>query len=169
MNRLEVVTDQPPNAATPLELLDGRPLSADAVYMRNNFEIPVKAPDHVHVGLGDRRFVLTLDDLSSLPQVEVEMVLECAGNGRLLMDPVPDGTPWGLGGVSPVVFKGPMLSTALGPIPNDAAELVFTGADRGEVGADRPIAYQFSLGRPVWDRSLLAIANAPLCGISRGS
>ncbi|MDH3189805.1 MAG: molybdopterin-dependent oxidoreductase [Acidimicrobiia bacterium] len=160
MNRLEVVTDQPPNAGTPLALLDGRPLSADEVYMRNNFEIPVTAPDHIHVGLGDRRFVLTLEDLTSLPQVEVEMVLECAGNGRRLMDPVPDGTPWALGGVSPVVFKGPMLSPALGPIPEDATELVFTGTDRGDVGADQPIPYQFSLGRPVWDRSMLAISIA---------
>lgn len=164
MNRLEVVTDQPPNAGTPLALLDGRPLSAGEVYMRNNFEIPVTAPDHIHVGLSDRRFVLTLEDLTSLAQAEVEMVLECAGNGRRLMDPVPDGTPWGLGGVSPVLFTGPMLSSALGPIPDDAAELVFTGADRGDVGADQPIAYQFSLGRPEWDRSMLAIsmADSPL-------
>ncbi len=164
MSRLGFITTDPPNAGTPLELLDGSPLDAADVYMRNNFPIPDEVPDRIDVSLAERSFELTLDDLSQLTQREIAMVLECAGNGRRFMDPVPDGTPWDMGGASPVVFGGVSLTDALGPISDSISEIVFTGFDSGEVEPDQRINYQFSLERAVWDRSMLvtSLGQEPL-------
>jgi hypothetical protein len=52
MKRLLVVTEDPPNAATPMERLDGTPLGNDLVYMRNNFTPPERGPSVVEVDLG---------------------------------------------------------------------------------------------------------------------
>ncbi len=84
------------------------------------------------------------------------MVLECAGNGRALMDPTPEGMPWALGAVSPVRFSGVRLLDAVGELPETVIELVFTGSDRGLVKPEGSINYQFSLTRDLWDRALLA-------------
>lgn len=169
MTRLNFITTDPPNAGTPIELLDGSPLTPDDVYLRNNFAVPERGPDHVHVAIPGRRFVLTLADLKAMPSVEIPMVLECAGNGRTFMDPVPDGTPWDMGAVSPVIFEGVELPHALGAIPDEVTELVFTGIDSGEVSPGHQANYQFSLERPVWDRAILALrlGGRPL-GIDHG-
>src|SRR4051794_27598271 len=37
---------------------------------------------------------VTLDELRALPAVERAVTLECAGNGRLEMRPLPVGQPW---------------------------------------------------------------------------
>ena len=47
-----------------------------------------------------------------MDQVEVEMVLECSGNGRTEYRDTP-GTPWGHGGVANVRFGGVPLSAVL--------------------------------------------------------
>ncbi len=84
------------------------------------------------------------------------MVLECAGNGRTLMSPVPEGTAWELGGVSPITVAGVRLFDVLGELPGDIVELVFSGAD----------GYQFSIDRDLYDsrRPILAthIEDEPL-------
>jgi DMSO/TMAO reductase YedYZ molybdopterin-dependent catalytic subunit len=164
MKRLLVVTEDPPNAATPMERLDGTPLGNDLVYMRNNFTPPERGPSVVEVDLGGETKTIAVSDLDRFAQVEVDMVLECAGNGRIYMDPTPEGTPWDLGGVSPVIFSGPALLDVLGPIPPSMTELVFTGADTGVVEPEGGISYQFSIGRELWDRAILAtrLGDVPL-------
>jgi DMSO/TMAO reductase YedYZ molybdopterin-dependent catalytic subunit len=157
LSRLDFITSDPPNAGTPVDLLDGRILAAEDVYMRNNFAIPPSAPDQIGVRLPGRDFILTVDEMRRMPQSELTMILECAGNGRILMDPVPDGTPWDLGGASPVRFGGVRLLEAVGPVPEDVSELVFTGADSGEVAVGEHVNYQFSLERDAWEDSILAL------------
>ncbi|MEX1038872.1 MAG: molybdopterin-dependent oxidoreductase [Acidimicrobiia bacterium] len=150
------MTDDPPNAATPLALLDGRDLEPGSIYQRNNFSLPNSAPDEVEVRTGSRGFSLNLTELGRLPRVEISMVLECAGNGRALMDPTPEGIPWGLGAVSPVRFSGARLLDAVGTLPETTAELVFTGSDRGVVEPEGRVNYQFSLTPDLWERAILA-------------
>lgn len=157
MSRLVVVTDSPPNAGTPLARLDGTPLEDGLVYMRNNFDLPADVPSAIEIHLGGQTSTITMSDLALFSQVQVDMVLECAGNGRIYMNPTPEGTPWDLGGVSPVVFAGPKLLDVLGPMPRTVSELVFTGADTGIVEPEGAISYQFSLGREMWERAILAM------------
>jgi DMSO/TMAO reductase YedYZ molybdopterin-dependent catalytic subunit len=160
LTHLKFISENPPNAGTPLNVLDGSPLDARSVYLRNNFSPPAEPPSQIDVRIGERNSTLDPRDVARLPNVEIDMVLECAGNGRIYMDPVPDGTPWDLGGASPVTFAGPRLLDVLGRIPDDVIELIFTGADGGEVQPEGHINYQFSLGRDLWDQSILATSLA---------
>lgn len=156
MSQLDFITLEPPNAATPLRLLDGHSLDQSDVYMRNNFAVPTDQLSLVTVELEDRAFSFTVADLSVHPRLTIDTVLECAGNGRTYMSPIPDGTPWNLGGASPVTWRGVRLLDVLGDIGDATTELVFTGADRGAVDPEGNIAYQFSLERKLWERAILA-------------
>jgi DMSO/TMAO reductase YedYZ molybdopterin-dependent catalytic subunit len=126
------------------------------IYQRNNFPLPRSPAEEIKVRTGLRGFALNLEELGRLPRVDLDMMLECAGNGRALMDPTPEGTPWGLGAASPVRFSGVRLLDAIGEIPDTVVELVFTGSDNGEVEPEGRINYQFSLTSDLWDRALLA-------------
>ncbi len=94
---------------------------------------------------------LSLGDLRALPSVTRTITLECAGNGRTLMSPIPPGTPWGLGAVGVARFAGVRLADvlAMAGVTPTAVDLVFTGADHGRVEPDGEIAYQFNL--PIGD------------------
>ncbi|MGH2446106.1 MAG: sulfite oxidase [Candidatus Limnocylindria bacterium] len=143
-------TDEPPNAETSLAELDDVPVPNDHFYRRCNFPVPDLdvATWHLEVtGAFDHPGTWTLAELGALPAVERMVTLECAGNGRTLMTPIPPGTPWSLGAVGTARFGGVRLAdllTASG-LRASAAELVFTGADHGTVEPDGPIAYEFNL------------------------
>lgn len=145
-----VVTRQPYNAETPLAALAISPTPRDLVYVRNHFQIPsvIRESWSLRIeGAVDTPIDLTLDELQNHTYGEIEMVLECAGNGRKAMQPRPPGTPWGLGAVSQVRFGGTRLAHLLeeaGPQP-DAIEVVFTGADRGKVGEGRQEHFERSM------------------------
>ncbi|HEY5891064.1 MAG TPA: molybdopterin-dependent oxidoreductase [Acidimicrobiia bacterium] len=155
-SELVVISESPPNAGTRLDHLDGNPLGVGHVYLRNNFQPPATPPDHFEVDIDGVGVAMSSSRLAEIPQVEYDMVLECAGNGRIFMDPIPDGTPWDYGGASPVIFSGPRLLDVIGPVPAEAVDLVFTGADSGHVDPEGTIQYQFSIGRDLWDRTILA-------------
>ena len=148
MNSLEYITVSPPNGAVPLADLDGRPLPQDRVYQRNSFPLPGpgEVTGETEVAFpGRRNRKLTPQRLARLEQVAEEIVLECAGNGRSLITPVVTGLEWGLGGVSPIRVGGVRLIDALGDIPDEVAEVVLTGFDRGAVRPEGEVHYQFSV------------------------
>ena len=74
------------------------------------------------------------------------VTMECAGNGRALMEPRPVSQPWHTEAIGTAEWTG----TPLKPLLNEAGvraeadELVFTGLDRGVQG-DFVQAYQRSL------------------------
>jgi len=143
---LEFITDEPPNAGVPLAALDGRPIPQNRAYLRNSFPTPAEVDDVVQVLLpGIPPRALTSETLSNLDQVEMDMVLECAGNGRSLVRPAVSGLEWGLGGASPIRIGGVRLIDALGQVPDEVVELVFTGSDRGTVWPEGDVNYQFSV------------------------
>ena len=157
MTGLTYLTTDPPNAGVPTERQDGNLIGQDEMYMRNNFTLPEFAPQGFEVMMpGEPARFLTAADLKGFSQVETELVLECAGNGRILMDPVPEGTPWDLGGTSFISAAGVRLSDVLERLPEQVVELVFTGADRGVVTPEEEIPYQFSIDRE------LAASETPL-------
>jgi DMSO/TMAO reductase YedYZ molybdopterin-dependent catalytic subunit len=163
MSGLEFLTDSPPNAAVPLSRLDGRTLPQDRAYLRNSFDVPSPETLTGEIDIlipGRPPRTVTADDLAGLEPVQIEFVLECAGNGRSLVRPIVDGLAWGFGGVSPIRVTGVRLIDLLGALPDEVVELVVTGADRGEVHPEGEVNYQFNVltGR-VADGSALLVTE----------
>jgi DMSO/TMAO reductase YedYZ molybdopterin-dependent catalytic subunit len=76
---------------------------------------------------------LTLEDLRALPAIDRAVTLECAGNGRLEMRPLPTGEPWGAYAVSTARWTGARLSDVLEQAQpaSDGVDVRFEGADHG--------------------------------------
>ena len=60
--------------------------------------------------------ILTLDDLRAMPAHDHTVTLECAGNGRLDMRPLPTGEPWGDYAVSTARWTGARLHDVLAQV-----------------------------------------------------
>ncbi len=149
-HELLTVEENPYNAETPLSALLRDVTPSELVYIRNHFEAPkIKASDwSLQVGGSvESPQSLSLSDITSLPARTMRMTLECAGNGRVSMDPAPPGTAWGYGAVSVVEFSGTRLSNLLDQagILDGAVEVVFHGADKGEAMPGRTEQYVRSL------------------------
>ena len=145
-----MVQERPFNAETPLSALSADVTPTPLFYVRSNFDIPVldAALWSLRVdGLVATPRTFTLQDLQALPRHEVVATVECAGNGRKLMQPVPAGTAWDLGAVSTGRFGGVRLRDLLElqGVDASAVEIVFEGADQGRVEGDRIIHFVRSL------------------------
>jgi DMSO/TMAO reductase YedYZ molybdopterin-dependent catalytic subunit len=138
-DRPDVVTDKPFNAETPRAALQQRLTPNDAFFVRDHFDRPrlnVEAYVLPVTGAVQRMKGFTLAQLERLPQQRATCVLECAGNGRSRMVPVPGGVPWGDRAVGCATWEGPALRDVLrpaGPLPA-ALEVLARGADLGLEG-----------------------------------
>jgi len=142
----------PLNCETPLAALTGGVLIPNArFYVRNHFQIPGLDPGGWRLevgGLVDRPLSLTLAQLRALPAHSAVVTLECAGNGRVRLEPSVPGEQWGVGAVSTAEWTGVPLTEVLARagVQRTAREAVFTGADRGPVeGLDEPVRFERSL------------------------
>jgi DMSO/TMAO reductase YedYZ molybdopterin-dependent catalytic subunit len=169
--RLRVVSADPFNAEPPLTAL-GEPVTpVEDFYVRSNFPAPdldatrwrLRVHGRVHTPVE-----LDLERLQAMPRWTTRVTLECAGNGRQLMNPTPPGTAWALGAAGTANFTGVALRDvlALADPHDDAAEVVFTGADSGSVAGKGATAFQRSLAleHATSDEPLVAWAmnGAPL-------
>ena len=118
-------------------LLDDDVTPTERHFVRNNSGIPERAVERdlrgwklVIDGEVHKALALSMDDLLRFPQVTMEVVLECAGNGRSLFAPEVSGTPWRHGAVACSEWTGVRLRDVL-----QAAGLkpsaVYTGELRG--------------------------------------
>ncbi len=152
-----VLSHRPPNEEVTPEALGGDSLRQTAMFLRCNFDPPIAPPRGFELVVPDRSTRMVAPaNLESFRSVEIDMVLECAGNGRTLMKPVPKGVGWRFGGVSPVTVRGVRLSEFLGTLPEETVDVVFTGADKGVVAPEGAVPYQFSLSRD------MALSPVPL-------
>ncbi len=134
-------SESPPNIGVDVTGLDGVLLGQRQMFLRCNFPVPDAMPDGFDLLLPDRPVRrVTRAMFFDYPEVQIDMVLECAGNGRALMDPVPDGVRWELGGVSPIAVSGIRLVDLVGDVPGSVVELVFTGVDGYQFSIDRDLA-----------------------------
>jgi DMSO/TMAO reductase YedYZ molybdopterin-dependent catalytic subunit len=130
---LVMVQAAPFNAEAPPEALHEIVTPTNLHYVRSNFALP----DHdgnLHIGGAvSNPVTLTLDELRAKPAVTLTMTMECAGNGRLDMKPMPVGEPWGGLAVSTSSWTGTPLSGLLRAAKANAGavEVVFEGADHG--------------------------------------
>lgn len=143
-----VITENPPNVGVKVEGLTGVSLSQQQMYIRCNLPQPLTVPDGFQVAMPGRKARhITQAQFEPFEEVTRDIVLECAGNGRALMDPLPDGVQWELDGVSPITVSGYRLRDVIGRLPEEVVEVVFTGADVGTVSDGRRVPYQFSITR----------------------
>lgn len=148
IDRLQPLDDL--NAAAPLERLQADAMPVDSFYTRSNFEVPGVDAETWRLkvgGLVTEPAILSLEDVRAFGEVTKVVTLECAGNGRILMEPIPSGAPWGLGAVSVAEFTGAPLAAVLraaGPA-DETVEFVFTGLDRGSVEPEGEVNYAFGL------------------------
>ena len=147
---LERVTDHPLNAETPLKALTTPVTPTDLFYVRCNFAIPDIDTGKWRLtvdGAVEESLVVSMEELHQLPQRTIVVTLECAGNGRKQMRPVPKGTPWDLGAVSTASFTGVSLRDLLKRVQlaDDVCEVLFRGADGGELDDGRTISFERSL------------------------
>ena len=106
---LQMINPAPYNAEAPPEALAGEITPTALHYVRSNFALPAHDGTLEIGGAVERPATLTLDDLRALPAVERAVTLECAGNGRLEMRPLPTGEPWGDYAVSTARWTGALL------------------------------------------------------------
>lgn len=142
----------PLNAETPLSALTGQAVvSSDRFYIRNHFHIPDldDATWRLRVtGLAERPLTLSLGQLRSMAAHTAVVTLECAGNGRSMLDPSVPGEPWGLGAAGTATWTGVPLTDVLEQAAPRAGirEVIFRGADHGHVdGRNGPVPFERSV------------------------
>lgn len=149
---LIAVSAEPYNAETPMAALAEALTPTERFYVRNHFPVPAVDPASWRLtveGAVERRLELSLDEVRALPERTVAATLECAGNGRVRMEPPPEGTRWRFGAAGTARFTGAPLAAVLerAGVEPGAAVAVLTGADSGEVAPGRaePFARALSL------------------------
>lgn len=165
---LVVVNTSPPNAESPAAALAHAVTPAAAVYLRTNFGVPGAnaTGDHLLVGGAVASPLrLSWDALRALPQRTVTATMECAGNDRASVRPLPAGEPWQSGAVSTAEWAGVPLADLLrlAGVQDDAVEVLATGADAGpraDAGTREPVRFARSLPRAA------ALSPGPLVAVA---
>jgi len=159
------------NHGMPLEALRYPVTPVGLHYLLIHYDIPFVDPATFELSVGGKvaqPLALSLDKLRARPAVELEVTMECAGNGRALLDgPRPVSQPWLSEAVGTSAWRGtplaPLLAEA-GPL-DGALEVVFTGLDRGfEGGEEQVYERSLPLEEALRDELLLAydMNGAPL-------
>lgn len=162
-DELKVVTQEPFNAETRLEIVRGTTTPAGRHYVRTHFGIP-DAPSSIEID-GSVRSPLSLSvgDLRALPARTVAVTLECAGNGRAFLDPRVGGEQWELGAVGTAEWSGVRVADVLALAEPDASalEVLFAGADTGTpADLGRRISYERSLPMAVARGDAVLVAHS---------
>jgi DMSO/TMAO reductase YedYZ molybdopterin-dependent catalytic subunit len=137
------------NHALPLEALRHPITPIGLHYLLIHFDIPYVDEASWQIEIGgsvDKPAVLTLADVKSRPARTLAVTLECAGNGRALLEPRALSQPWLTGAAGTAEWTGTPLAPLLDEAGLSAAtvEVVFTGLDRGIQG-ELEHAYERSL------------------------
>jgi len=137
------------NRGMPLEALR-YPLTPTGMhYLLVHFDIPYVEAGEWRLELGgliEQPASLTLDNIRRRSAITMPVTMECAGNGRALLDPRPVSQPWHLEAVGTAEWTGTPLKELLreAGVRDQANEILFTGLDRGVQG-DEVQYYQRSL------------------------
>ncbi len=153
MSARRVIKSHPLNAEAPSDGLQHAATPTDAHYVRSNFTEPVLDHEQYRLlvqGEVQHACAFSLAELRAFPQHAVHITMECAGNDRLGMRPLPSGEPWGSGAVSTAAWSGVRLHDVLqaAGVNERAIEVLAEGADRGprsDAGTNRDIPFARSL------------------------
>lgn len=139
------------NHSMPLEALRRDITPPGLHYVLTHFDIPDIDESSWHLrisGAVDMAMELTMAALRRDPVITVPVTLECAGNGRSLLDPRPVSQPWILEGVGTAHWTGVPLAYLLGKagVHPHAVEVVFTGVDEGVQGG---VPHRYARSLPI--------------------
>jgi DMSO/TMAO reductase YedYZ molybdopterin-dependent catalytic subunit len=127
------------NHALPLEALRHDITPVGLHYLLTHFDIPHVDDATWRLDVGGRvsnPLSLALDEIKGRPSKTVAVTLECAGNGRALLSPRAISQPWLTEAIGTAEWTGTPLAPILeeAGVDESAAEVVFTGHDRGIQG-----------------------------------
>jgi DMSO/TMAO reductase YedYZ molybdopterin-dependent catalytic subunit len=147
------LVDRPPNYEAPLEYFRTPITPNDQFFVRYHLaDIPeVDVAGYkikVDGDAANNSIELTLDELKSMPAVEVVAVNQCSGNRRGLSSPHVPGVQWGFGAMGCARWKGARLKDVLDRvgIKKECIEIALDGAD-GPVFDKTP---DFIKSIPIW-------------------
>ena len=158
------------NHGMPLEALRYDVTPAGLHYLLIHYDIP-DTDGATHVldvdGLVGTPLRLDLAALRERPRVTRRVTLECAGNGRALLEPRPVSQPWLVEAVGTAEWTGTPLAPLLrdAGVGEGAVDVVFTGADHGiERGVEQDYQRALPVAEALRDEPLLAyeMNGAPL-------
>jgi DMSO/TMAO reductase YedYZ molybdopterin-dependent catalytic subunit len=128
----------PVNLEMPFGELAGFITPAERFYVRCHHPIPgidagawrLKIEGEV-----ERPLALGYAELSEMATRTITVTMECAGNGRVFLEPQRDGAQWEAGAVGNAEWTGVPLSALLerAGVRDSAREVVLQGADQGEI------------------------------------
>ena len=156
------------NHGMPLEALQHEITPIGLHYLLVHYDIPVVDPATWRLGIeGRTTLTLSLDDLRAREAVTAPVTMECAGNGRAMLEPRPISQPWLAEAIGTAEWTGVRLKPLLeeAGLADAAVEVVFTGLDRGvEGGVEQLYERSLSVADALQDDVLLAYAcnGAPL-------
>ena len=127
------------NHGMPLEALRYPVTPVGLHYLLVHYDIPAVDPGDWRLHLGgnvEQALSLSIDDLRARPAVTRPVTIECAGNGRALLEPRPLSQPWLTEAVGTAEWTGVPLAALLeeAGVRDDTVEILFTGLDRGIEG-----------------------------------
>jgi DMSO/TMAO reductase YedYZ molybdopterin-dependent catalytic subunit len=137
------------NHGLPLEALRWDVTPVGLHYLLTHYDIPEVDATAWRLevgGLVETPLSLSLDELRARPAVELTVTMECAGNGRTLIEPHVVSQPWILEAVGTARWRGVRVADVLrdAGVKAGAVEVLFSGLDRGVEGGEEQ-AYERSL------------------------
>lgn len=144
---LVMVKAEPFNAETPPDALYEAITPTPLHYVRSNFSLPDHPGTLTVGGAVERPLTLTVDEIRAMPATTLTVTLECAGNGRIGLMPLPTGEPWAGTAVGTARWTGVPLHQILErAAPRaDGVEVSFEGADHGSYKGGPDIHFVRSL------------------------
>ena len=133
-SNLLMVKGAPFNAETPLDGLRDLLTPTPLHYVRSNFALPPHDGTIAIGGAVEQPITLSRAELRALGEETITVTLECAGNGRVGLMPLPTGEPWTGQAVATATWTGVPLRAVLERVKAnaDATDVAFSGADHGE-------------------------------------
>jgi DMSO/TMAO reductase YedYZ molybdopterin-dependent catalytic subunit len=163
---LTILNDRPLNAETPPHLLNDDITPANRLFVRNNGIPPVSAdPENWNLSITGESVVTPKSfSLTELKQrfthVDLQLVLECGGNGRFEFYPPASGNQWTLGAVGCPQWNGIRLADVLEDcgVADDAVYVAYNSADSHLSGdpSKNPISRGVPVAKAMEAESMIA-------------
>jgi DMSO/TMAO reductase YedYZ molybdopterin-dependent catalytic subunit len=168
------MTERPLNYESVRSTFTTRITPVERFYLRNHFDIPkVEVASwrlNLH-GLVEKPLSLSLADLERMPQVKLEAVLQCAGNGRWLFTPHVPGVQWRFGAMGNAEWTGVRFKDLLalaGP-KQDAAFVQLQGAEKPTMNTTPQFIRAIPIEKALHPDTLLALKmNGKPLALNRG-